>query len=119
HFFDDVEDKRAFVEAIKNTPQDKMTTNMRVVKRSPEQLEAGAEKAVREYIMDKVVKGQHVRPEFVELGAKQPLEVARAKHLHNSSYHAIESGKFDEKLAQLVNRAKGAAKPAAAAGAKA
>ncbi|KAH0437943.1 hypothetical protein CcaCcLH18_03619 [Colletotrichum camelliae] len=119
HFFDDVEGKRAFVEAIKNTPQEKMTTNMKVVKRSPEKLEAGAEKAVREYIMDRVVKGQHATPEFVELGAKQPLEIARAKHLQNSSYRALESGKFDEKLAQLVNRAKGAAQPAAAAGAKA
>lgn len=109
HFFSDLGEKEAFVKAVRETPEEKASASVRAIKGS--RLEAGAEEAVREYILDKAVKGKHTPPEYVE--GKEPMKAAASAHVHNESYSAIEANKFDAKLASLVAR-----KPAAPAPAK-
>ncbi|TEA18972.1 hypothetical protein C8034_v010874 [Colletotrichum sidae] len=112
HFWADPEQKRQFAEQIAQTPEAEQSRFVKAVKDA--RLADGAEKAVREYIADRMVKGKHETPVFLADVGATPVLVATQKHLHNETYTNVDAKKFDAKLAQLVAR-----KPAAPAKGKA
>ncbi|KAL0935403.1 uncharacterized protein CTRU02_209994 [Colletotrichum truncatum] len=111
HFFSSIEEKTHFLKTIKEMPEDKMSSYVKAIREA--KLEEGAEKAVREYIVERTIKGKHQAPQSVAVG-KEPAKMAAQGIIHNSSYHLDDSKKFDAKIASLVARAKSAAAAAAA-----
>lgn len=130
YFFVDGAEKKAFVEAREERTGEKATAeekpdaiagvvddDVHVHAVRDVKLEEGASKAVREYILQRAVKGQHVGPKFVPGGSRDPVNMAKASHLHNETYVAGDMKKFDDKIAALVAKkgAAGAAKGGKAA----
>ncbi|KAK2043020.1 hypothetical protein LZ31DRAFT_555535 [Colletotrichum somersetense] len=90
-------------------PEDDAATSAKVKAMLAAKVEAGASQAVREYIVDRVVKGRHVTPQFVEQGSRDPVSMARESHLVNETYSPVDGRKFDGKIAALVAKGKPAA----------
>ncbi|GKT43094.1 uncharacterized protein ColSpa_03275 [Colletotrichum spaethianum] len=104
YFFSDLAEKDKFVHDVRTTPEDAASTDVNAVRAA--KLEEGAGKAVREYVVDRVVKGQHTPAKFVERGSRDPVSMARESHLLNETYGAGDARKFDGKIAALVAKGK-------------
>ncbi|KAK2030197.1 hypothetical protein LX32DRAFT_333630 [Colletotrichum zoysiae] len=102
-------DLRAASEDVRAAPKDDAATSAKVKAMLAAKVEAGASQAVREYIVDRVVKGRHVTPRFVEQGSRDPVSMARESHLVNETYSPVDGRKFDGKIAALVSKGKPAA----------
>ncbi|KAJ0162568.1 hypothetical protein CTA2_4357 [Colletotrichum tanaceti] len=101
-FFSDLAEKDHFIKDVRTTPEDTASAEVKALKAV--KLEEGAGAAVREYIVERILKGQHTPAKFVEQAGRDPISRARESHLLNATYRASDGRKFDDKIASLVAR---------------
>ncbi|KDN68251.1 hypothetical protein CSUB01_05997 [Colletotrichum sublineola] len=109
YFFSDLAERDKFLGDVQAVPEDDAATSAEIKAVRAAKLEEGAGQAVREYIIDRVLKGRHRAPQFVERGSRDPVSMARESHLANETYGTSEGRKFDGKIAALMAKGKPAA----------